>query len=472
MPPMPRKPALSIEKLTELPAENLAQLVVDEAERNAGFRRQVKAALAAKSGPEGIAKLIDRRLSGLERARSFIEWDKARAFRDDLQSLTGTIEAELAPVAPDMAMDRFLRFIATHERVFERVDDSSGHVQDVYYLAIISVGKLTAQLNDTEAALLPDKIMARLGETTHGYLAELTKAVTPHLPQPALAQWDADLIDAIELRKAEEAKLSTDGWHYSMASQWSEMRQMIAEARRDIDLLIALESAKKPHMQDAWGMAERLLEAGRADEALDWVRKPGSRVKGQEDAQSPAKIQLEARILEALDDKSTAQALRWQCFETQLSADTLRDYLKNLPDFDDIDAEARAMQLGLSHPAPETALRFYLDWPRLDLAAQVVIQHHAHWDGGHWHSLPKVAETLEHEHPAAATILYRALLGDILKAARSKAYGHGVKYLGKLTHLAEAADPLLPQGIASHEAYLLELHKAHGRKTGFWGRVG
>lgn len=469
---MARKPSLSIEKLTELPAQKLAQLVLDEAERNAGFRRQVKAALAAKSGPEGIAKLIDRRLSGLERAKSFIEWDKARAFRDDLQSLSDTIEAELAPVAPDMAMDRFIRFIATHERVFERVDDSSGHVQDVYYLAIISAGKLTAQLSASEAALLPDKIMARLGETTHGYLADLTKTIAPHLPQSTLARWDAELDAAIAQRKIEEAKISTDRWHYSMTSQWSEMRQTLAEARGDMDLMIALESAKKPHMQDVQGMAVRLLTAGCADEALEWVRKPGSRVKGQDDALSPTRVQIEASILEALDDKSAAQALRWQCFENRLSADILRDYLKNLPDFDDIEAETRALQYGLSHQVPELALRFYLDWPRLDLAAQVILQHHAHWDGGLWHSLPKTAETLEHEHPAAATILYRALLDDILKAARSKAYRHGTKYLGKLALLAEAADPNLPEGVVAHEAYMAELRKNHGRKSGFWGRVG
>ena len=110
--------------------------------------------------------------------------------------------------------------------------------------------------------------------------------------------------------------------------------------------------------------------------------------------------------------------------------------------------------------------------PRLDLAAQVILQHHSHWDGGRWHSLPKTAETLEHEHPAAATILYRALLDDILKAARSKAYGHGAKYLGKLALLAEAADPFLPEGVMAHEAYIAELRKNHGRKSGFWGRVG
>lgn len=469
---MARKPSLSIEKLTELPAQKLAQLVLDEAERNAGFRRQVKAALTAKSGPEGIAKLIDRRLSGLERAKSFIEWDKARAFRDDLQSLTDTIEAELAPAAPDMAMDRFIRFIATHERVFERVDDSSGHVQDVYYLAIISAGKLAAQLSATEAALLPDKIMARLGETTHGYLADLTKAIAPHLPQSMLARWDAELDAAIAQRRLEEAKLSTDRWHYSMTSQWSEMRQTIAEARGDIDLMIALESAKKTHMQDVQGMAVRLLTAGRADEALEWVRKPGSRVKGQDDALCPSRVTIEASILEALDDKASAQALRWQCFESRLSADILRDYLKNLPDFDDIEAETSALQYGLSHPVPELALRFYLDWPCLDLAAKVILQHHSHWDGGLWHSLPKTAETLEHEHEAAATILYRALLGDILNAARSKAYGHGARYLGKLALLAEVADPFLPEGVVAHEAYSAELRKNHGRKSGFWGRVG
>ena len=120
---MARKPALSIEKLNDLGAEKLAQMVLAEAEQNAGFRRQVKAALAGKSGPEAIAKLIDRRISGLERAKSFIEWDKARAFRDDLRSLTDTITTELGPVATALALDRLLRFIATHERVFERFDD-------------------------------------------------------------------------------------------------------------------------------------------------------------------------------------------------------------------------------------------------------------------------------------------------------------------------------------------------------------
>lgn len=99
-------------------------------------------------------------------------------------------------------------------------------------------------------------------------------------------------------------------------------------------------------MQDTLGIATQLLEAGRATEALDWVRKPGRRTfDGADGDPSPARVSLEARVLEVLDDKPAAQALRWHCFEAALSADVLREYLKNLPDFEDIEAEERAHAL-------------------------------------------------------------------------------------------------------------------------------
>ena len=473
---MARKPALTADKLKELGVDKLAQLVLGEAERNAGFRRQVKAALAGKAGPEAIAKLIDRRLSGLERARSFIDWDKASAVRDDLRSLTDTIVAELGAASPTLAMDRVLRLVATHERVFERVDDSSGHVQDVYCQAIAAVGELAQRLDRSEADILPGRIMAALGESAHGYLVDMTEAVAPHLSQATLARWDAELDAAIAQRQAEEATRTSDRRFYPMTSQLNRMRQIIAQARGDIDLLIGLETKKPAHMRDTLGMAARLLEAGRATEALAWARKPGRRPLGERDGNgnSPQRAGLEAQILEALGDKSGAQALRWRCFEAGLSADMLRPYLKGLPDFEDVEAEERAHALALGHADPDAALQFFLDWPRLDLAARLIVAHHRRWDGRDWHVLPKVAGVLEHEYPLAATILYRALLDDILARARSKAYGHGAKYLKQLTGLAKDmdADPARPPGLVDHATYLAGLKTAHPRKAGFWGLVG
>ena len=469
---MARKPVLSTDKLKDLGVDKLAQLVLEEAERNAGFRRQVKAALAGKSGPEAIAKLIDRRLSGLARAKSFIEWDKARAFTEDLRSLTDTITSELGSAAPALAIDRLLRFIATHEQVFERVDDSSGRIQEVYYQAIHATGSLASSLPVVEADVLPEKIMTALGKSTHGYLADVTEAVAAHLPQDSLARWDSTLKHAIAERQVEEAGRKSDRWFNSKTSQWAAMRQIIAAARGDLDLLLSLELKKKPHMQDTLGIAAQLLEAGRCAEALEWVRKPGGRTFGEkDDGLSPERVSLEARILEATGERSAAQALRWRCFETRLSADILREYLKQLLDFEDFEAEDRAHTFALEKAEPEVALQFFLDWPRLDLAAKLIATHPHRWDGGDWHILPKVAGLLEHDHPLAATILYRALLDNVLDRARSKAYGHGAKYLGKLGLLAGEADPIRPSGMVDHATYLAKLKAAHPRKSGFWARV-
>lgn len=226
-------------------------------------------------------------------------------------------------------------------------------------------------------------------------------------------------------------------------------------------------------MQDTLGIAAQLLEAGRSTEALDWVRKPGRGVFGQTGSDiSPARASLEARILETNGDKSAAQALRWRCFDAKLSADILREYLRQLPDFEDIEAENRAHAFALEKAEPEAALQFFLDWPRLDMAAKLIAMHPDRWDGRDWHILPKVAALLEHDYPLAATILYRALLDDILDRARSKAYEHGAKYLAKLALLAEDADPARPGEMVDHATYLAILKKAHPRKSGFWTRVG
>ena len=47
--------------------------------------------------------------------------------------------------------------------------------------------------------------------------------------------------------------------------------------------------------------------------------------------------------LEALGQSAQAQTARWAIFENSLNADYLRAYLKRLPDFDDTEAEERAL---------------------------------------------------------------------------------------------------------------------------------
>lgn len=481
---MARKPALSKEYLTALGAEKLAELVLDEVQANAGFKRRVNAALAGKSGPEAIAKLIDRRLSGLERARAFIDWDKERAFRDDLQGLCDSIVKELCPADADLGASRLIRFVATHDQVFQRVDDSSGKLQDIYWQAIEAMGPVAARASSTD---LPQVIMAALGETEHGYLKPVAERVVPHLSPEVLAVWDADLSERVAERDAEDAsQRARERWLFSMTGQWREIRQMIAAASGDLDRLIAIEAEKPERDRDTLDIAGRLLDAGRPTEALDWVRRGGPKTHlrpfGIEDDDddppdhSPLfrQSELEARILRALDRTPEALSLLWDRFCDTLAPALLRAHLKMLPDFEDMEAEERAMTLALEHPDTMAALNFFLAWQRRDLAAQLVVARHAEWQGRDWHILPEVAEQLQHEHPLAASILFRTLLDDILGRARSKAYGHGAKYLRQLDLLAAGADadPTRPAGFDAHEAYRAKLRSDHGRKSGFWAQFG
>lgn len=175
---MARHSNLSIDSLQALGAAKLASLVFDEAASNLAFKRRVAASLAGQGGPVALAKVLYKRLAGLERARSVVDWDKARGFRDYLAALFAGILQDLAPLNPAMAMERLIRFIATHEVVFDRVDDSGVHVQAVYGDAIDAVEPLAARLDAKTTAALPGQIMDRLGESEHGYLPRVA-AATP-----------------------------------------------------------------------------------------------------------------------------------------------------------------------------------------------------------------------------------------------------------------------------------------------------
>lgn len=481
---MARKASITLENLMELGPVKLAQLVLGEAERDAAFRKRVSTALAAKKGPESVAKIIDRRLGALEKARSFIDWDKARAFRDDLAATVATTADELGTAAPGMAVDRLVRFIATHESVFERVDDSSGRIQDVYDQAIADAGALTSNLPQDDKALLPEKIMAALGDTSHGYLVDAARAVIEHLPADVLRNWEAELARLQEDQEAEDRR-SKDRYIFSSSRQYHDIRQIIADNLGDLDGLIALEENKHPNPQDTIGIAERLLEAGRLEEALDWVRRHqsgGLKVMAVADladglkprlVSSSRRTSLEATILDALGQKNEALSLRWSAFETALDADMLREYVNALPDFEEFDALDRAFGHVLSSDRIYSALAFFMEWPRLDLAAKKVLAHRGKWDGGQYDLLPSAADHLLQDHALAATILYRALIDDILDRARSKAYPHAVRYLKKLDALAAASDTdaTCVEGVVTHVDYRAGLQKKHGRKMSFWARV-
>jgi hypothetical protein len=241
----------------------------------------------------------------------------------------------------------------------------------------------------------------------------------------------------------------------------------IADAMGDVDAFIAqYEPATRKVPKIAAEIAARLLAVGRAEDALGFIE----RAEVDNSRWVPHEWQdTRLEVLEALDRKADAQAFRWACFERDLSPDYLRTFLKRLPDFEDIDAEERAMAFAMAYPAVLSALQFLIHWPALDRASQLVQQRFTELDGNHYEILTPAAEAVSARHPLAATLASRAMIDFTLGAAKSSRYQHAARHLVECDALASQIEDF--GTVEPHDSYVERLKKEHGKKSGFWSRV-
>ena len=173
--------------------------------------------------------------------------------------------------------------------------------------------------------------------------------------------------------------------------------------------------------------------------------------------------------MEALGRNDEAQAFRWQCFERTLSIAHLRAYLKRFPDFEDLEAEDRAMSYALTSSSIHQALAFLVSWPALDKAATLVIKRLSELSGDHYEILSPAADTLAAKYPLAATLLLRAMIDFSLKQGRASRNRYAARHLAECASLASAIGDF--GTVEPHEHYSKRLKQEHGRKTSFWALV-
>ena len=171
-------------------------------------------------------------------------------------------------------------------------------------------------------------------------------------------------------------------------------------------------------------------------------------------------------VLEALNRQAEAQEMRWQWFSRTLSIPHLRDYLKRLEAFEDVEAEDRALQVAEQHPISLLGLHFLVEWPALARAARHVLAHQDEWEGDAYTIHSAAAERLSAAHPLAATLLLRPMVFFALWMGRSNRYRYAAEHLRTCEQLAGRIDDW--QGHPDHSGYLESLHNIYGAKWGFW----
>jgi Family of unknown function (DUF6880) len=477
---MASKTKLNAENLEALGAQRLAQLLMDLADGDSATKRRLRLELTAHAAPETMAAEVRKRLTQIGRARSFADWSKVRDLAADLEAQRRVIIDKVAKIAAAEALELMWRFMDLAEAVHERCDDSNGVIGDVFRDACRDLGPLT-QATKPDRVALADRVFAALNENGYGQYDHLIETLSPSLGVKGLDHLKARFteLSTTPVERPSSEKRKVIGWgtggplyedEIKASSRKSTIRlalMEIADAQGDVDAFIDQYDEKTRKVPKiAAEIARRLLAASRAEEALRTIEAAEHRRNGWPDIDwEDARID----VLEALGRGDEAQAARWSCFERALSAEHLRAYLKRLPEFDDVEAETRALDYAERYGSLLQTLAFLVSWPALDRAARVVTKRAAELDGDHYEILAPAADALAGKHPLAATLALRAMIDFTLAKARSSRYRHAARHFMECESLAVAIRDF--GTFETHTAYAARLKAQHARKSAFWSLI-
>lgn len=477
---MASRKSLNAKNLQALGVERLAALLIEISTGNAVVKRRLRLELAGADSPRAVASEIRKRLTTIARSNAFIDWQNRKELVQDLETQRRAIIEQVVKADPSEALDLMWRFMSLANSVFDRCDDSSRTVIGVFHSVCEELAEI-AEAAKTDPKVLADQAFRALIENDYGQYDDLIYLLAPALEQEGLEHLKQRMIalESEPVQGPSDNEREVIGWGSAGPVYADEMAERsrigtarfalkaIADAQGDVDAFTVQydeETRKVPKI--ASDIARRLLAAGRIEEAWQTIE---AAVHKRSDRRDHEWEDTRIGVLEALGRGDEAQMARWSCFEHSLSSAHLRAYLKRLPDFDEIEAEERALDYAHRYNNVLQALSFLVSWPALDKAASLVIQRAAELDGNYYEILTPAADALDDGHPLAATLVRRAMIDFSLSRARSSRYRHAARHLMACDSLA----PLIQDfgAFETHEAYAARLRAEHKRKSSFWTHV-
>ncbi len=477
---MASKTKLNAKNLKALGVARLADLLIEVTKGDAEAKRRLRFELAGNLNSAEVAREIRKRLTTIDRSSSFVDWHKMKPLIKDLNLQRNAIVTQVAKDDPATALELMWRFMGLAGSVIERCDDSNGALIGIFHGACHELGEI-AEASDRAPEALADQVFHALAENDYGQFDYLIEEMIPSLGNTGLNHLKRRFIELTEepapnppLGDREVIGIASNGPIYAgdYAARHREITaqlalETIADAQGDVDAYVAQQGDKSKTVPNvAADIAVRLLAAGRAEEAWAAINEADTEMGGWIPFEWE-KVKVD--VLDALDRGDEAQEHRWSFFERSLSPQHLQSYLKRLPDFDDMEAEERAMVHVLQYPSVHQALSFLINWPALDLAAELVLTRADELDGNHYELLTPAADALDGKHPLAVTLLRRALIDFAMVKARSSRYRHAARHLLECGSLAGTIDDF--GSFETHEAYCARLSVEHGRKSSFWSLV-
>ena len=474
------KKTLNKANLEHLGAEKLAELVMELVQGSAALQRRARIELSAAQGSKDVAADIRKRFASLRRSTGYLDWRQQKALVKDLEGLLSAVEHKVAPDDAGEAFELLWSLLKLAPSIHERTDDSNGAIGSVMADAMDLIAKVAPRISP-DREILAERILEAVAEAGYGEFDGIIPATAETFGTEGLdylkqitEAWAAQPPTAQELARYAGYRFSTSSEQIVQRNKEvtrSIILADIADAQGDVDAYIARYSEEQlTYGTIAPDVARRLLDAGRVEEAFGIV----DCARAAESAQSFRMLHddLEEVYEECLEKLGKMDELKehlWNAFQQNLSGRSLRRYLKLLPDFEDIEAEEKALGIAEAFSDTDAAISFLVDWPAHERLARVVIARAEELDGNSYHTLTTAAAALEARYPLAATLMRRAMVQDTLDGGRSKRYRHAARHIAE----CQACDAAIEDygHVPTHEQFVQALKKKHGRKYGFWQLV-
>ena len=190
---MTSKKTLNAQNLEALGARRLAELLIEIIAGDPASKRRLRLELAGQVGPAAVVQEVRKCLAMIARSRSFVDWQNRRALVDDLETQRRAIVKQVAKRDPVAGLELMWRFLALASSVFERCDDSSGEVSDVFYRAVSDFGEIAVKAKIDPKTLAGDAFRA-ITHNDYGQYDPLIGALAPALAQEGLEHLKQNVI--------------------------------------------------------------------------------------------------------------------------------------------------------------------------------------------------------------------------------------------------------------------------------------
>ncbi|CAK0770058.1 conserved hypothetical protein [uncultured Gammaproteobacteria bacterium] len=453
-------PEVTLQRLIGLGGKRLARLLLDHADRDEALAQRLRLLVAMNTGPDCLIAVADARIRDLAGDRDQINAVDSAQLAAGIDDLRRALAVDLVARAPRTAADLLRGLVRTAGPVLERVDDGSGMVADAYVEVIAAWGRAWAAIADRDPATVAALVAEALRLVDAGLRSELVPAFREALGPNGLALLRRLMLNDLETLSAEEAA--------DQRMDAYALLQQIADALGDVDGFIQAVILCGEQEIRAPAVAERLLAAGRAVEALAWLDK-ATDLSGGEPSNRSETVDLRITALQRLNRTDEAQATRWLWFARTLSLAHFHAFIEALPESGREPARRRGVAAAERHDDVSTALSFLVVLREFEAAEGLILKRRGELDGRRYFALEPLAEQLAAARPLAALLLYRVMAEAVLIAAQSKAYHHAARYFRQAQRLARAVADW--RGQERHETFLARLRTAHPRKRGFWSEV-